>query len=66
MVDVFVCRLRAKLAQAGLPGIIGTVWRQGYLLRVAPSPGRCGPATPVPGFVPAPRAEVMGLVMRAG
>lgn len=35
VVDVFICRLRAKLGQAGLYCVIGTVWRRGYLLQVS-------------------------------
>lgn len=33
IVDVFVCKLRKKLAQAGLTDLIETVWGQGYLIR---------------------------------
>ncbi|MGH7068231.1 MAG: response regulator transcription factor [Acetobacteraceae bacterium] len=33
IVDVFVCKLRKKLAQAGLTDLIETVWGQGYLVR---------------------------------
>ena len=60
IVDVFVCRLRAKLAQAGLPGVIGTVWRQGYVLQVALPPPGWHQAVPAPahGLAPALRAEV--------
>jgi len=37
IVDVFVCKLRKKLANAGSPNLIGTVWGRGYILR-EPSP----------------------------
>ena len=58
IVDVFICRLRAKLARAGLPGVIGTIWRQGYVLRVAsPPPGRHQPVL-ARGFAPGLRGEV--------
>ena len=54
VVDVFICRLRAKLARAGLPCVIGTVWRRGYLLQVArPEPPREHALGPVDR--PAPR-----------
>ncbi|HJS88178.1 MAG TPA: response regulator transcription factor, partial [Acetobacteraceae bacterium] len=33
IVDVFVCKLRRKLARAGAPGLIRTVWGRGYVLR---------------------------------
>lgn len=40
VVDVFICRLRAKLAAAGLYHVIGTVWRRGYLLQLPSDPPR--------------------------
>jgi two-component system cell cycle response regulator CtrA len=33
IIDVFVCKLRKKLATAGSPNLIGTVWGRGYILR---------------------------------
>jgi two-component system, cell cycle response regulator CtrA len=33
IIDVFVCKLRKKIAQAGAPELIGTVWGRGYILR---------------------------------
>jgi two-component system cell cycle response regulator CtrA len=33
IIDVFVCKLRKKLAQAGVDGVIGTVWGRGYMIR---------------------------------
>lgn len=33
IIDVFVCKLRKKLAQAGADGLIGTIWGRGYMLR---------------------------------
>ena len=33
IIDVFICKLRKKLAQAGVDGLIGTVWGRGYVLR---------------------------------
>jgi two-component system, cell cycle response regulator CtrA len=34
-IDVIVCRLRKKLAAAGAPALIDTVWGSGYILREA-------------------------------
>lgn len=33
IIDVFICKLRKKLAQAGADGLIGTVWGRGYMMR---------------------------------
>lgn len=33
IVDVFICKLRKKLVQAGCEDLIGTVWGRGYVLR---------------------------------
>ncbi len=33
IIDVFICKLRKKLAQAGAENLIGTVWGRGYVLR---------------------------------
>jgi two-component system cell cycle response regulator CtrA len=33
IIDVFICKLRKKLAQAGAEQLIGTVWGRGYMLR---------------------------------
>ncbi|MEO8715332.1 MAG: response regulator transcription factor [Acetobacteraceae bacterium] len=35
IIDVFVCKLRKKLAQAGAGAPIGTVWGRGYMIREA-------------------------------
>ena len=32
MIDIFICKLRKKLATAGLPNVIGTAWGKGYIL----------------------------------
>jgi two-component system cell cycle response regulator CtrA len=32
-IDVIICRLRKKLAMAGVPLLIDTVWGCGYILR---------------------------------
>jgi two-component system cell cycle response regulator CtrA len=33
IIDVFICKLRKKLAQAGATNLIGTVWGRGYMIR---------------------------------
>ena len=33
IIDVFICKLRKKLAQAGAPHLIETVWGRGYMVR---------------------------------
>ena len=44
IIDVFICKLRKKLAQAGAGNLIGTVWGRGYMIRepmqspLAPTP----------------------------
>ena len=41
IIDVFICKLRKKLAQAGADNLIGTVWGRGYVMRdPAQLPGR--------------------------
>lgn len=37
IIDVFVCKLRKKLAAAGAPNVIGTVWGRGYTVRDQPA-----------------------------
>ena len=37
IIDAFVCRLRSKLARAGAPDLIGTVWGRGDMVRGASS-----------------------------
>ncbi len=39
VVSVFICRLRRKLTQAGVPaGVLQTVWGRGFSLRASPPP----------------------------
>ena len=39
IIDVFICKLRKKLAEAGARNVIGTVWGRGYTVRdPAPMP----------------------------
>jgi two-component system cell cycle response regulator CtrA len=33
IIDVFICKLRKKLANAGADNLIGTVWGRGYMIR---------------------------------
>lgn len=33
IIDVFICKLRKKLALAGAGDVIGTVWGRGYMVR---------------------------------
>ena len=33
IIDVFICKLRKKLAEAGARNVIGTVWGRGYTVR---------------------------------
>jgi two-component system, cell cycle response regulator CtrA len=42
IIDVFICKLRKKLAQAGASELIGTVWGRGYVLRDPMSGMRMG------------------------
>ena len=33
IIDVFICKLRKKLADAGADNLIATVWGRGYMMR---------------------------------
>jgi two-component system cell cycle response regulator CtrA len=33
IIDVFICKIRKKLSEAGADGLLGTVWGQGYVIR---------------------------------
>jgi two-component system cell cycle response regulator CtrA len=51
IIDVFICKLRKKLAQAGCEELIGTVWGRGYVLRdpvSSPLRSSAGLVTPSP------------------
>jgi two-component system cell cycle response regulator CtrA len=37
IIDVFICKLRKKLALAGADDVIGTVWGRGYMVRDQPT-----------------------------
>jgi two-component system cell cycle response regulator CtrA len=46
IIDVFICKLRKKLTQAGADNMIGTIWGRGYMIR-EPSAEPCEFSTPV-------------------
>ncbi len=48
IIDVFICKLRKKLQNAGVENLIGTVWGRGYMLREPNTPIEHADA-PVPG-----------------
>ncbi|MFL1463843.1 response regulator transcription factor [Roseococcus sp. DSY-14] len=50
IIDVFVCKLRKKLQQAGAANIIGTVWGRGYIIRESQAPAYRPAATEAPAF----------------
>ena len=57
IIDVFICKLRKKLAEAGAANVIGTVWGRGYMVRDNASHPMLAAATPVAasaGLIPAP------------
>ena len=37
IIDVFVCKIRKKLREAGAPGHVQTIWGQGYTIREVPA-----------------------------
>ena len=48
IIDVFICKLRRKLAEAGASNVIGTVWGRGYMVRDAATHPMLVPATTPP------------------
>jgi len=48
IIDVFICKLRKKLAQAGADNLIGTVWGRGYMIREPSEEVRTYDAVPTP------------------
>jgi two-component system cell cycle response regulator CtrA len=52
IIDVFICKLRKKLAQAGADNLIGTVWGRGYVLRDPQQAGSRFPNAPALGTSP--------------
>jgi two-component system, cell cycle response regulator CtrA len=53
IIDVFICKIRKKLARAGLDSVIGTVWGRGYTIQDT-SGGRPRHSTP---RLPEPAAD---------
>jgi two-component system cell cycle response regulator CtrA len=45
IIDVFICKLRKKLAQSGAGNLIGTVWGRGYMMRDPNSQGALAAAS---------------------
>jgi two-component system cell cycle response regulator CtrA len=54
IIDVFVCKIRKKLARAGLDNVIGTVWGRGYTIDGVSNggPHRFTPQVPEPASDP--------------
>src|SRR3954469_9817101 len=52
IIDVFICKLRKKLAQAGADNVIGTVWGRGYTVRDPQQAGSRFPNAPALGISP--------------
>src|ERR1700756_1165141 len=48
IIDVFICKLRKKLAVAGADNLIGTVWGRGYMIR-EPTEDMAEPLSAEPG-----------------
>jgi two-component system, cell cycle response regulator CtrA len=59
IIDVFICKLRKKLVQAGADNLIGTVWGRGYVIR-EPS----ARATLAPIATPARPPSLVGAIVR--
>ncbi len=47
IIDVFICKLRKKLAEAGAANVIGTVWGRGYMVRDGANHPMLATAAPV-------------------
>jgi two-component system cell cycle response regulator CtrA len=43
IIDVFICKLRKKLAKAGADGVVGTIWGRGYIVREPSTPDGFAP-----------------------
>ena len=56
IIDVFICKLRKKLAQAGEGSLIGTVWGRGYMMRDPVNDGAF-PSAPFVEAAPVPNFE---------
>ena len=53
IIDVFICKLRKKLAEAGAPNVLGTVWGRGYRVRDGAAHPMLATAAPVSPPIPA-------------
>jgi two-component system, cell cycle response regulator CtrA len=58
IIDVFVCKLRKKLAEFGAGGLIGTVWGRGYVLRETAGPASGAPLPAVLSALPQSHASL--------
>jgi len=58
IIDVFICKLRKKLALAGADNLIGTVWGRGYVLRDPAQANHRFPNAPISGPAPLLSATV--------
>ena len=54
IIDVFICKLRRKLADAGAGNLIGTVWGRGYMMRDVPVPAALPSLPALPAMARAP------------
>ncbi len=57
IIDVFICKLRKKLALAGAASVIGTVWGRGYTVRDPASYSMLSSVAPRPATPVAPSAQ---------
>ena len=57
IIDVFICKLRKKLAAAGAPNLIGTVWGRGYIMRAPEAAPARAPEHTTPAAAPARTLE---------
>ena len=56
IIDVFICKLRRKLTEAGFTGAIATVWGRGYVLRETAEAPATAPRTTIAAAPDAARA----------
>ncbi len=63
IIDVFICKLRKKLAQAGAGEIIGTVWGRGYTVRDQAKPAM--PKVALSHLLASAPSEAMGILPHA-
>ncbi len=63
IIDVFICKLRKKLAQAGAGEVIGTVWGRGYTVRDQAAPSV--PSVALSQLLSSAPSEVLGMLPHA-